>query len=634
MQAWEALQKKEGVQLTKKFIKEISPEATLTDDAVEAGNKLVKAFKEQDKLERDALKPYFKEFDEKAVQAIKDPEMVRLKINEALPESGQYVYQTPAGYDIMKYQSSMPFSKEAHGAIKDLLTQLNKPELTLGGLRNIREAMRDKINFLTAPRVSREISGLRKAVMDIIQDEVGTLSNDVQVRDLFKRWAINEENKQIMEQIFGGSINDAATFAKTIKPEDVVNKVFSNTVSVKAAKEILGEKFHDVAANYLSNNMAKFTDAAKNGFSSNKMASLLKAKAPELEEALSQRPEQLAKLRAITDKMRILPDSPSVNTSGTAKTSLYQKMQEMSGYLTEHGLTKVPAQAMKKVMEHFEQAKQTRNINDVLSGKARLDDVAQKRSRYEAFTKIERLGQETAKTINKLSNDIFRFETPVKGLIIEKLTPEETQKKYDKVSKKVREMASNFDNQMNSLETATAPLTGVAPTISASLNMAAARATQFLASKLPPVEDLGPFSQAHKPSSSDIARFNRYYSAVEKPFNILKQMKAGTLTPESMETLKTVYPKLYAEMSNALMDKVTTQINKDNKAVPYKTKIMLSMFFGQDMSNSLKQQNIAETQNILASQNQPKPGQQPKSAFSKLDQSNQALTDMQKTEVS
>lgn len=640
MQAYESFQKKEGTKLINKYVQDISPGSTVSDDAVEGGNKLIKDFSDQYEDEKAALKPVFKEFDNKAVSAVKDPEMIVNKINEAVPEANQYIYKTDSGYGIQKYRSSMPLSKETYGALKDLLGQLNDPDLTIGGLRNIRESMRDKVNFLTSPRTSNEISSLRKSLMDIIQDEVQKASPDLQVRDAFRKYAINEDNRKTMEKIFGGSISDKATFAKEIKPEDVLSKLFSNTVAVKAAKDILGDKFNSAAADYLAQNVNKFTDSAKNGFSSNRFASFLKAKAPELEEGLSQRPEQLQKLQAITDKMRILPDSPSVNPSGTAKTSLLQKMQGLGGYLTPHGLMSLPGEALQAVGKHIEGFKQTRTLNDILAGKGKFGETAQvsdKQMQYGALAKIERMAQETGRKLNRYSNAIFNTESPVRGIVAEKLTPEDQQKKFQKISTKLKDMTQNFSTGADALEASTKSLNEVAPMISSSLNIAAGRATQFLASKLPAQDQPSPFEKPFQPSPSELAKFNRYYQTVENPLSVLQHVKNGTLSKEHMETLESVYPKLYAEMQNSVMDKITTKLTKDPGSVPYSTKLMLSMFTGQDLSNSLKQQNISSAQQAFAMQDKPQQNQQQPNAskahaYSKITKSNQLLTETQKVE--
>lgn len=642
LQSYEAFQKKEGVQLLDKFIKQISPEVAVTEDAVEGGNKLIKAFKDQYNEEKSTLKPIFDKFDNAAVSSLKNPQVIFNRINEAVPEASKYIYllrQEVGGepiYAIEKYKTSMPFSKDTHGAIEDLLTQIGHEKLTIGELRNIRESLRDKVNFLTAPRTANEISSLRKSLMDVIQDEVQALTPEMEVREAFKKYAINEDNRKIMERIFGGSISDQATFAKEIKPEDVLNRLFSNTVAVKAAKDILGPKFNSAVADYLSQTMGKFTDPAKNGFSSARFATFLKNKGPELNEALIQNPEALNKIEAIINKMKILPDSPSVNPSGTAKTSLLQKMQELKGFLTPGGQLSLLGKAAAGALNYFENKRQPSTINDILSGKMSLDaaeQLASKQSKYTALTKLERMTQATNRKIDRLTDNIFDVTSPIKGIIAKAAIPQkEREEKFEALAEKINMRANDFDYAVNEMEKVTQPLHSAAPNINESLHLAAARATQFLASKLPQQAAQAPLSMKTKPSSTEIAVFNRYYDTVEKPLSVLQHVKAGTLTKEHIETLQTVYPKLYTEMQHALLNKLSTKMMKNPETIPYQTKLMSSIFLGQDLVNSLSQPNISSAQQAFSmlSKNKPAPAKIP--GASKIDKSNQILTETQRVE--
>ncbi len=106
-------------------------------------------------------------------------------------------------------------------------------------------------------------------------------------------------------------------------------------MTVKAAKQILpADVFRKASADYLAGKIASVTDAAKNGFSSNKFYTFLTKKAVELQAAIGDSPESLAKIKAYTNIMRILPDAPSINPSGTAKTTnLLQKIQAAGAFL-------------------------------------------------------------------------------------------------------------------------------------------------------------------------------------------------------------------------------------------------------------------------------------------------------------
>lgn len=164
--------------------------------------------------------------------------------------------------------------------------------------------------------------------------------------------------------------------------------------------------------------------------------------------------------------------------------------------------------------------------------------------------------------------------------------------------------ASNAGALIDKLSDSTQALHAVAPQIAASAQQAAARAVQFLSSKaIQP--DPEPLSDSHEPSKAEVSSFNRYLNIVESPTNALKEIKNGTLTPETIETLQTVYPRLYGEMKKSLI----SQMGPDT---PYRTKMTISQFLGEPMDSSLTPQRIASLQSsFLPTSPQSSAGQPP-----------------------
>lgn len=651
LQAYETLQKKEGVKLAQKFIDEIAPGEALTEDPVKGGQRVVDAFIDTYKNEKEQLKPFFKKIDSVSAMTAERPEELINTLNKSIPEAEQLIMRTPDGYEIVPYKASLPVAKDTWEAMNDLVGALNEHDVTIGAIRNVRDAMRDRVNFLASPRSSSQISSLRKGLMDYMQEQVqralpetevveglnakGSPEITPSVREVFRRYAVNEENRTTMEKIFGGSISDRASFSKEIKPEDVLNRLLSNTITARAAKELLGPHFDEAVANYLKQQMAKVTDEAKIGFSSNKFATFLKTKGPELEEALSSHPDQLNKLHAITDKMRILPDSISGNPSGTAKVSLMQKLQKIGGFLTPEGLMKVPGEALKAFSAKMEGAQQRSMLDQILAGKKELGSdiqVHQKEQQYGAFAKIERMAQQTANTIKRDLAPMFvpsdKTISASKGILAQKLTPEDQQKKFEKVATEIKDRVTNLPKFVDDLQASTQAIHSFAPGIATALNTTSVRATKFLATKLPAQEASSPLSEPYKPSPAELAKFNRYYNTVERPLGVLKQVQAGTLTTEALETLQVVYPKLYAQMKDAAMSHLGNI--KDINTVPYQKKLMLSMFLGQDMTNSLKPANIASAQ-IVSPQVNGGAVNPTQKGLGKINKSEQLMTPFQKS---
>lgn len=605
VQNYRALMKGEGVQKTMATIKAIQPAEALTSDSMKAGQGLIDAFTNQYQAEKEALSPLFKKFDSAGVKPVEDPQALLGHLQKAIPGAEDALKLSAGGnaVELAPYKASMPFSRNTYGAMQDLVEAVNDKELTLGGLRNVRETMRDRINWLGAPRDAAQISKLRSGLMDYMQDQIQRVEPDLAVRDTFKRYAINEQNREEIERLFGGSISDKATFGKQIKPEEVLDKLFSNTVNVRAAKQLLGPDFDTALGNYLQGKGAQFTDNARLGFSSNKFNSFLRNKDPELAVAFAEKPELLERLKDLTNVMRIIPDSAPINPSGTAKTlDILQAVHKIGSFLNPANIAKTGGELIQKSATAAEQARTKDVINNMLSGKnaedaERLAD--DKRLKYTVLGKLEKAILSTKSIVTKGVNKIFAAGEagvePFSGYVGSKLTPEEKKISHQKLVSMVQDLSNNPDKFQQTLERSTAGVFQVAPNISTSMHVAAAQATQFLASKAPRSPPPMAFAPKYDPSPTELAKFGRYAETVEKPINVLAHVRDGSVSPEQIETLQAVYPKLLSQMQAEVQSEMSEQIAK-KALIPYKTQLGLSYFLGQDLMPSVSQPYIAAAQ--------------------------------------
>lgn len=120
-------------------------------------------------------------------------------------------------------------------------------------------------------------------------------------------------------------------------------------------------------------------------------------------------------------------------------------------------------------------------------------------------------------------------------------------------------------------------------------------ATQFLASKIPPRD---PVDKDIPYSDHEAAVFSRYARAVEEPMSVVDDIESGTLTPQAIEAVQTVYPELMVEIQSAAMD----EIAKSKEPIAYDKKIMLSMLLGYPLSATMKPEFVAIMQQNPAPQ--------------------------------
>lgn len=173
--------------------------------------------------------------------------------------------------------------------------------------------------------------------------------------------------------------------------------------------------------------------------------------------------------------------------------------------------------------------------------------------------------------------------------------PKQPHVAYQK-NKKAVEKYADPKTLVEQLATHTQEYAHAAPNITQGLNASVMRAQQFLQSKIPQPGTSLPLSMEHKPSRTSMAKFNHYYETVNDPISVLSHVKKGTLRNEHLETLSTVYPKLYEEMKK----KVTEHMDPEQaRGLPYGTKISIAKFMGQPMDGSMLPQSIMSNQAAL-----------------------------------
>ena len=392
--------------------------------------------------------------------------------------------------EIKPYSTRWGIDEATYKAVKQAVSALDEKPSTFEDLSNIRKGLSQHVDVLSQGEAPGQIRALKAAMMDYMQDAVQQATPDVNVREAFKRYAINEQERQVIERVFGASVGSPEFGAiSKIKPENILDRVFSNTANVKAAKAILEpEKFQQLLSDWLSENRAKVTD--KNTFSSNKFASFLRRNQDALKQAFSDNPAALQKLNDLTTVMRILPDAVSVNPSGTAKTLLSQ-MKELFDSETLFGVAK---NVLKVSKEHLGAAQDRANLNAALAGKA---DQASK------INFIKRTADSVSDKISKGTKAILgdynipKDVIPAASAII-------GEKEYNKRVERIRELASNPQTLANHLSKNSEALANAAPNITSSLHSTVSNAVTFLNSKIPAPVDHLMLSQKFEPNEVHI----------------------------------------------------------------------------------------------------------------------------------
>lgn len=122
------------------------------------------------------------------------------------------------------------------------------------------------------------------------------------------------------------------------------------------------------------------------------------------------------------------------------------------------------------------------------------------------------------------------------------------------------------------------PLGEAAPKTAGAATSIAINGLNFLASKLPmsrqdPYSLTPQFQTGTKASDSEIAQHMRYIEALDNPAGLLDKAFDGKLTPEHVEAVREVYPKLYDQMRTQVMQGLVDAKSE----LPYGRRIQLGI---------------------------------------------------------
>lgn len=149
-----------------------------------------------------------------------------------------------------------------------------------------------------------------------------------------------------------------------------------------------------------------------------------------------------------------------------------------------------------------------------------------------------------------------------------------------------------------------------APGLTAEGGQLAMLAAQFLVDRAPKPNDLWkPISlrAPFEPSKADIGRWQRYVDAAENPNRAASQIARGSVTPEALETVKTIYPNLFGQ----IQQRVFTQLSMLKKPLPYAKRQALANVFGPQIMG-ISQPSQVYLQNVHQASSMPtQPGQNP-----------------------
>ncbi len=222
---------------------------------------------------------------------------------------------------------------------------------------------------------------------------------------------------------------------------------------------------------------------------------------------------------------------------------------------------------------------------------------------------------------NRLAQAIIKGDKMVTNSVKSIFDPKSTYKIAQADPKNVEKLKAFVDKAHNDPTGIMALGSDIIPEFNGAMTQAASSAVGYIKSLQPPPPKDLPFDTGVKaPPSAHQDIYNHVLRVTEQPLSILHKVKQGTVIPEEVGAVKTIYPALYQKLQNQITEHLIESKTKGG-SIPYKTKIGLSAFLGSPIDTTFTPESIQAAQPMQ--QNQPpqgaQTGVQPKRSTSGLD---------------
>lgn len=197
-------------------------------------------------------------------------------------------------------------------------------------------------------------------------------------------------------------------------------------------------------------------------------------------------------------------------------------------------------------------------------------------------------------------------------------TKADNKKAYERTKDRIEAAKADPEGRAERLARSTRNIANEAPEVVAAVHAKAAKADEFLESKLPvPPEASSPWRKTTVPDA-ELAKFARYVRAAEDPVGTLtRELEDGTLSRETIETLDALYPHLAAD----IRERVIEGIGSMTKPPPYPERVRLSILLGTPLDDSLTPAKVATLQKSYETPEPPKPRPKGGSALTEISKS-------------
>jgi hypothetical protein len=217
------------------------------------------------------------------------------------------------------------------------------------------------------------------------------------------------------------------------------------------------------------------------------------------------------------------------------------------------------------------------------------------------------------KILNQAAENLFKSGAEI---VPKQLLPNVASREK---AEKSLEYASNPDNSSN----IGGSLGHYLPDHATAAGAAAANASNYFNQLKPRAPQQGPLDKPAPIDKAKQASYNRQLDIAQQPLLIMKHAKEGTLLPQDIQTVNTIYPGLLKKISTQTYSEMV-KATAEGKHIPYSQRLGLSQLIGHPLDNTMTpmaMQSIMATSNSRSEQTQPQ-GKQKKASGVELKQIN------------
>lgn len=174
--------------------------------------------------------------------------------------------------------------------------------------------------------------------------------------------------------------------------------------------------------------------------------------------------------------------------------------------------------------------------------------------------------------------------------------------RYAKVIAVLNNFSSNPEAMQQQIAAHTNGMAEVAPNTQQAMAATVANGLAYLNTKAPttlPTNILQPGLAKPHLSDSDKATFLQYVEGTWNPLSVLQDLNAGHVSPEKVEALKAVHPKLFEDLQVKILAEVS-DMTAQGKELPYQQRLLLGQVFQIPTDPSLEPQNLKALQATYA----------------------------------